>query len=403
MTQLKKLIYRIYQRGLYVATFFLPINEPTIISGEDSLSQLAKQIKFDKYHKVMIITQVVLHENGLIDELLLGLKSRGVEYILFDRTIPNPTIAIIEEAKLLYLENECDCLIALGGGSAMDLAKGVGALIARPNRTLSQMKGLLKVGKPIPTLYAVPTTSGTGSEATLACVVTDGLTKEKYAINDPVLIPKYAILSPRLTVGLPKEVTSTTGMDALTHAIEAFIGQSNTKKTKRYAIEAIQLIFSNLQTAYNEPHDLIARNNMQLAAYKAGVAFTRAYVGNVHAVAHTLGGMYHVPHGLANAVILPHILEYYNSRIDHKLSILSDAVELTPASASDHDKAKAFIDAIIKMNESMSIPANFGDTILSEDIPLMIQRAKAEANPLYPVPVIMDDKAFLRIYSLLQD
>jgi len=403
MTQLKKLIYRIYQRGLYVATFFLPINEPTIISGEDSLSQLAKQIKFDKYHKVMIITQVVLHENGLIDELLLGLKSRGVEYILFDRTIPNPTIAIIEEAKLLYLENECDCLIALGGGSAMDLAKGVGALIARPNRTLSQMKGLLKVGKPIPTLYAVPTTSGTGSEATLACVVTDGLTKEKYAINDPVLIPKYAILSPKLTVGLPKEVTSTTGMDALTHAIEAFIGQSNTKKTKRYAIEAIQLIFSNLQTAYNEPHDLIARNNMQLAAYKAGVAFTRAYVGNVHAVAHTLGGMYHVPHGLANAVILPHILEYYNSRIDHKLSILSDAVELTPASVSEHDKAKAFIDAIIKMNESMSIPANFGDTILSEDIPLMIQRAKAEANPLYPVPVIMDDKAFLRIYSLLQD
>lgn len=403
MTHLKKLFYRIYQRGLYVATFFLPINEPTIISGEDSLSQLAKQIKFDKYKKAMIITQVVLHENGLIDELLLGLKSRGIEYILFDRTIPNPTIAIIEEAKALYVASDCDCLIALGGGSAMDLAKGVGALIARPKKSLRQMKGLLKVGKTIPTLYAVPTTSGTGSEATLACVVTDGLTKEKYAINDPVLIPKYAILSPKLTVGLPKEVTSTTGMDALTHAVEAFIGKSNTRKTKRFAIEAVQLIFSNLLTAYNHPDDLIARNNMQLAAYKAGVAFTRAYVGNVHAVAHTLGGMYHVPHGLANAVILPHILEYYNSKVDHKLSILADAVELTPASASEHEKAKAFIDAIIKMNEAMSIPANFGDTILDEDIPLMIKRAKAEANPLYPVPVIMDDKAFLRIYSLLQD
>jgi alcohol dehydrogenase len=403
MNQLKKLFYRIYQRGLYIASCFLPINEPAIISGEDSLSQLAKQIKFDQYKKAMIITQVVLHENGLIDELLLGLKSRGVEYILFDRTIPNPTIAIIEEAKALYVASDCDCLIALGGGSAMDLAKGVGALIARPKKTLRQMKGLLKVNKRIPTLYAVPTTSGTGSEATLACVVTDGLTKEKYAINDPVLIPKYAILSPKLTIGLPKEVTSTTGMDALTHAVEAFIGKSNTRKTKRFATEAVQLIFSNLLTAYNEPDNLIARNNMQLAAYKAGVAFTRAYVGNVHAVAHTLGGMYHIPHGLANAVILPHILEYYNSKVDHKLSILADAVELTDASASEHDKAKAFIDAIVKMNAAMSIPANFGDTILSEDIPLMIKRAKAEANPLYPVPVIMDDKAFLRIYSLLQD
>ncbi len=403
MTKITKLSYRIYQKILYIAQAFLPINEPEMISGNTALVDLVSRIKKDQFKHVLIVSQMPIADFKEVVNFIGLLKAELIEVTLFKDTTSNPTILQIETVKDLYLTNHCEAIIAIGGGSAIDLAKGVGARIARPTKTLQQMKGILKVGKKIPLLYAVPTTSGTGSEATLACVVTDSLTKEKYAINDPVLIPKVAVLDPRLTIGLPGSLTSTTGMDALTHAIEAYIGQSNTKKTKRFALEAIELIFSNLQKAYQEPTNLAYRNNMQIAAYKAGVAFTKAYVGNVHAIAHSLGGMYHVPHGLANAVILPHILEFYGSKIDKKLARLAELTHLSNPELSVHDNALAFIEAIKAMNKAMEIPSSFTGIIQDQDIDIMIKRAMSEANPLYPVPVIMDDKAFKRIYSLIQD
>lgn len=403
MNKITKLSYRIYQKILYVAQAFLPINEPEMISGHTALLNLVSRIKKDQFKHVLIVSQLPIADFNEVVNFIGLLKAELIEVTLFKDTTSNPTILQIETVKELYLTNHCEAIIAIGGGSAIDLAKGVGARIARPTKTLQRMKGILKVGKKIPMLYAVPTTSGTGSEATLACVVTDSLTKEKYAINDPVLIPKVAVLDPRLTIGLPGFLTSTTGMDALTHAIEAYIGQSNTKKTKRFALEAIELIFSNLLKAYQEPTNLAYRNNMQIAAYKAGVAFTKAYVGNVHAIAHTLGGMYHVPHGLANAVILPHILEFYGSKIDKKLARLADLTQISNPELSVHDNALAFIEAIKAMNKSMEIPSSFTGIIQDQDIDIMIKRAMSEANPLYPVPVIMDEKAFKRIYSLIQD
>lgn len=403
MNKLTKLSYRLYQKVLYIAQAFLLINEPEMISGHTALVYLVSRIKKDQFKRVLIVSQMPIVDLKEVVNFIGLLKAELIDVTLFKDTTSNPTILQIETVKELYLTNHCQAIIAIGGGSAIDLAKGVGARIARPSKTLQQMKGILKVGKKIPMLYAVPTTSGTGSEATLACVVTDSFTKEKYAINDPVLIPKVAVLDPRLTIGLPSSLTSTTGMDALTHAIEAYIGQSNTKKTKQFAIEATVLIFNNLLKAYQDPTNLEYRKNMQIAAYKAGVAFTKAYVGNVHAIAHTLGGMYHVPHGLANAVILPHILEFYGTKIDKKLAILAQLTAVSKPGLSDHDNAVAFIETIKAMNKAMDIPSSFVGIIQDQDIDTLVNRAMSEANPLYPVPVIMDDKAFKRIYSLIQD
>ena len=271
----------------------------------------------------------------------------------------------------------------------MDCAKAAGARVTNPNLTVSQMRGELKIRHKLPPFFAVPTTAGTGSETTLAAVVTNMQTHEKYAINDPKLRPKYAVLDPELTTGLPQKITSTTGMDALTHAVEAYIGLSGTKSTDDYAERATILIFENLEKAYNDGKNLRARENMLIASFYAGMAFTRAYVGYVHAIAHNLGGIYGTPHGLANAVILPHVLEYYGEAAYPKLARLAEIVGLKGYSQAD--KAMNFIDAIKQMNKNMGIPEHF-DFIKDEDIPTIVERALKEGNPLYPVPKIMDAK-----------
>lgn len=264
------------------------------------------------------------------------------------------------------------------------------------------MKGVLKVRKKIPPLFAIPTTSGTGSEATVAAVVSNSETHEKYAINDHALIPKLAVLDPMLTVNLPPHITSTTGMDALTHAVEAYIGKSNTEETKQNSREAVQLIFNNLYESYINGSNINARKNMQKASYLAGVAFTRAYIGYVHAIAHTLGGFYSVPHGLANAIILPYVLEYYGKLVHKPLAELADLIGISNSSDTDEQKSKKFIDAIRKLNEDMNIPkkVNF---ILDKDIPVMVNRALKEANPLYPVPKILSKEDMVQLYQMIKE
>ena len=264
------------------------------------------------------------------------------------------------------------------------------------------MKGNLKVLKKLPPLFAVPTTAGTGSEATLAAVISNSETHEKYPINDTSLIPHYAVLDPVLTKGLPKHITSTTGIDALTHAVEAYIGKSNTAETEKMAKDAVKLIFGNLKEAYDNGDNLEARKNMQLAAFYAGIAFTRAYVGYVHAVAHTLGGMYSVPHGLANSVILPYVLEYYGEAAHKRLAELADLVGITSDGDTDAAKADKFIKAIKDMNESMQIP-NKIKGIKDEDIPIMVKRALKEANPLYPVPKFMGAEEITEIFRIIKE
>lgn len=312
-----------------------------------------------------------------------------MEYVVYDGVQPNPTIPEIEEAREMYIKNGCEGFIAFGGGSSMDCAKVAAARVVKPNQTVRKMRGYLKVLKKLPPFFAVPTTAGTGSETTVAAVVTDPETHEKNAVNDICLRPKFAVLDPELTVGLPPHITSTTGMDALTHAVEAYIGRSNTKQTRAQAEEATKLIFDNIEKAYQNGKDYTARANMLKGSYLAGCAFTRAYVGYVHAIAHNLGGLYGTPHGLANAVILPYVLEWYGSKIYPQLAKLADVVGISGSSQAD--KAVKFIEAIKKLNADMNIPDKF-DMIKEEDLPTLINRALKEGNPGYPVPVIMDYK-----------
>ena len=398
MNALYKFYCRCYQKVMYVAEYFLPWRVPEQISGEGSLAKLPKFAKEKNFRSALLVTDQGLMSLGMAQPIIDGFKAEGLNIVVYDKVVPNPTITNIEEGLKLYKENNCDVIIALGGGSPMDCAKGIGARVARPGKSIPKMKGLLKVFKKLPPLVAIPTTSGTGSEATLAAVISNPDTHEKYPINDPVLIPRYAVMDPLLTVGLPKHITSTTGMDALTHAVEAYIGSENTANTKKYAIEATQLVFKYLKRAYDNGQDKEARNMMQKASLLAGMAFTRAYVGYVHAIAHSLGGFYGVPHGLANAVILPHVIEAYGEKAYKKLAQLADAVGIK--GANDAEKAKAFIKAIRDMNESMEIPTRIEGkwTIKEEDIPTMVERALKEANPLYPVPVIWGKEEMTAMY-----
>lgn len=388
MWQLKKAWYRTYQAVFRVASSLLDWTEPERLEGPGAIKKLPELIKSKGIKNVLIVTDKGLMSLNLLGGLFEALEKEGVNYHVYDGTQPNPTINNIEEARALYIQNNCEAIIAFGGGSPMDCAKGAGARIARPNTPIPKMRGTLKVLKKLPLLFAVPTTAGTGSETTLAAVVSNPETHEKYPINDPVLRPKYAVLDPELTLGLPKHITSTTGMDALTHAVEAYIGKSNTKNTEEKARMATKMIFENIEKVYENGKDVEARGQMLTASYYAGVAFTRAYVGYVHAIAHNLGGMYGIPHGLANAIILPYVLEYYGESAHKRLAELADVVGIK--GATDAEKANAFIAAVKKFNENMAIPTKI-EKIEEKDIPTIVKRALKEANPLYPVPKFMNE------------
>ena len=385
---LKKCWYRINQKILKIGLCFMNWKEPTVFDGEGAVLQLPAFIKEKGIKRVLIVTDKGLMSLHLLDPLFLELQKQGIYYVVYDDVQPNPTIPNIECCKDAYINHNCQGIIAFGGGSPMDCAKAAGARVVKPRQSVRKMRGYLKVGKKLPPFFAVPTTAGTGSETTLAAVVTDPETHEKNAIADMALRPKYAVLDPALTIGLPPHITSTTGMDALTHAVEAYIGKSNVKSTIKYAEDATILIHQNLERVYHNGKDINARHNMLKASYYAGCAFTRAFVGYVHAIAHNLGGMYGTPHGLANAVIMPYVLEWYGKSAHKRLARLADIIGITTKEMTDEQKANAFIEEIKRMNKEMNIPDKF-DFIKEEDIPLLVKRALKEGNPGYPVPKIM--------------
>ncbi len=386
-----KLFYRTYQTVYKGAMSFLNWDEPYLLKGEGAVKKLPSLIKSKGLDNVLVVTDQGLMSLGLLNGMLEEMDKNSVKYTIYDGVQPNPTIDNIEQARRLYLKNGCKAIVAFGGGSPMDCAKAAGARVTNPNKSVVKMRGQLKITHKLPPLFAVPTTAGTGSEVTLAAVVSNPETHEKNAINDPKLRPLYAVLDPELTIGLPPHITSTTGMDALTHAVEAYIGRSNVESTEKYAEDAVELIFENLEEAYENGKNLEARENMLVASYWAGMAFTRAYVGYVHAIAHNLGGIYGTPHGLANAVILPYVLEFFGESAYERLAKLANVAGITNDDMSIEDKAKLFIKRIKDMNEKMNIPKHF-EFIEDKDIPTIVERALKEANPLYPVPKIMDAK-----------
>ena len=389
MWQLKKAYYRSFQVIMKYAMFLFDWSEPELLEGPGAVKRLPALIKSKGISKVLVVTDKGLMGLNLLDGLFGALTEAGVDYAVFDGVQPNPTIDNIEDARAMYLENGCEAVVAFGGGSPMDCAKAAAARVTNPKTSVRKMRGTLRVFHKPALIFAVPTTAGTGSETTVAAVVTDPSTHEKNAINDPKLRPKYAVLDPELTVGLPPHITSTTGMDALTHAVEAYIGRSNVRSTEAYAEKAVKLIFGNLEKVYANGKDIEGRNNMLKASYYAGMAFTRAYVGYVHAIGHNLGGMYGIPHGLAMSVILPYVLDYYGKTAQFRLARLAE-ISGACTLGSDETKAAAFIQEIRDMNARMNIPDGF-EQIKEEDIPTLVKRALKEANPLYPVPKIMNE------------
>lgn len=395
MNPIKAIYCRTVQAVLRAALPVLPYREPQVFH---SCGELSTVFQKENIRRVLIVTDVGIVRSGIAAQLEAVLDEDDISYAVYDQTRPNPTVVNVEQALSLYRRYRCQALIAIGGGSSMDCAKAVGARLARPDTPLGKLKGTLRILRPLPTLIAIPTTAGTGSETTLAAVITDTQAQHKYVMNDFVLIPKYAVLDARLTLSLPPHLTATTGMDALTHAVEAYIGRSTTRQTRQEALEATRLVFANVERAYRNGKDYEARSNMLTAAYRAGIAFSRSYVGYVHAVAHSLGGQYNIPHGLANAVLLPYVLESYGSCIHRKLHDLAVAAGIADAQESDAGAAAKFIRAIRQLNARMGIPETL-EGIRPEDIPVMAAHAEKEANPLYPVPRLMTREELTFFYE----
>ena len=385
---------RAFQCCFAVGARLLPWRRPRVYAGPGSLLRAADILRENGLRRPFVVASRRQCADKHFRALQEALDEQDILLSVFSSVEPNPSVETVEKIAAQYRLDRCDCFLVIGGGSPMDAAKAAAARLARPERSLSRLAGLLKVRRRVPPLIAVPTTAGTGSETTIAAVIT-GSDHHKYAVSDLCLIPRYAILDPTLSVGLPPHITAETGMDALTHAVEAYLSRFyNTGMTRALAESAVVTIFAHLERAYRDGASLEDRAAMLQASFDAGAAFSRASVGNVHAIAHTLGGLYGTPHGLANAVLLPLVLEDYGAAAYSRLARLAGLVGL-PGETKEA-RAKAFIAEIRAMNARMGIPDHF-DTIREEDIPLMSKWASQEANPVYPVPVIYDEARFARV------
>jgi len=374
-------------RAAGVVTGLLPIPQPMLLVGPGSSRRLGQALCGFGHRKILIVTDRVVAEMGLLDSLTKALSEGGTAHVVFDQITPDAPIPLIEKGMAFYGKQGCDAIVAFGGGSPMDAAKTIALAVANkkhPRQLVGYFRGL---HAPVP-IYAVPTTAGTGSEVTVAAVVSDPQTNKKLVIADTRLVPAMAALDPALMTGLPRHVTASTGMDALTHAVEAFIGQWSTGYTDRMALAAVGMIYDNLRLAYRSGKNLAAREQMSLAATYAGLAFTRANVGYVHAIAHQLGGKYHTPHGLANAIMLPHVLRFLSPAITKRLAVLAVRARVGKAGERSAVLAKKFLDSVDALNRDLGIPQQL-DELREADIPELAKAACWEADTSYPVPRYM--------------
>ena len=391
---------RTFQAVLKVGNYFMGYRMPHYLEGPGKIAELGAFLAQKNVNDVLVVTGSGMVKRGQVKPMLDGFEAAGIRYTLQTYATTDPTSDDVEAGFKAYKENGCKAIVALGGGSRIDCAKGIAAKVVHPRKKVSQLQGLLKVHWFIPTFVAIPTTAGAGSETTVAAVITDSATHRKAAINDPFLIPKYAVLDPELTKGLPPYTTATTGMDALAHAVEAYTNKTyNTKLENKLAKEAVKLIHDNILIAYEDGANLEARQNMQRGAFYAGRAFTRGCVGYVHAIGHTLGGLYGVAHGLAMAVLLPHVMREFGASAHKRLADLADVCGIE--GRNEAEKANNFIAWIEETNKKMGLPDGF-DMIKDEDIDQMIAWAKKEANPLYPVPVVWGAKDFRRLIESIR-
>ena len=397
---LETLWCRTFQSVLKIGNYFMGYRIPKYLEGPGKIRELGAFLKEKGINDVLVVTGSGMVRRGQVQPMLDGFRANGIRYTLQTYDTTDPTSNDVELGYASYKANGCKSIVAIGGGSRIDCAKGIAAKVVHPRKKVYQLQGLLKVHWPIPPFVAIPTTAGAGSETTVAAGITDSATHRKASINDPFLIPQYAVLDPELTIGLPPHTTATTGMDALAHAVEAYTNQtSNTKLEDKLAKEAVKLIHDNILAAYEDGTNLEARQSMQRGAFYAGRAFTRGCVGYVHAIGHTLGGLYGVAHGLAMAVLLPHVMRAYGTSAHKRLADLADVCGIY--GACDAEKANAFLSWIEETNAKMGLPDRF-EMIQDKDIEQMITWAKKEANPLYPVPVVWSRKDFKRLIDSIR-
>jgi len=387
---LKVQYYKGLAKALKVAAAIVPMPKPTLFTGTDSSLELCKAIGQLGFKKVLIVSDEILVSIGLLDKIKASLTSYQIDYVIFDGVLPDPTYEQVEAGLAILKDNHCEAVLAIGGGSPIDCSKAIAAR-ATNDKPLAKMAGLFKLRKaPLP-LFAIPTTAGTGSEVTVVSVVSDPVTHQKTPIIDPKLVPMMAALDGAMMVGLPAAVTAATGMDALTHAIESFISVNATSETESYGLAATRLIMENLEIAVKDGANIEARQNMAMASYYAGLAFTKASVGYVHAIAHNFGAYYSTPHGLANSIVLPYILDYSKDEIVDRLAILAEVSGLKKGRESKKQLANKFITRIRTMLKSFEIPEQL-DALKTSDIPSIAKLALDEAHMNYPVPKYMNQK-----------
>ena len=384
----KTTAYKTKMKVLKATAKILPFPKPTLFSGPGSSLELCEAIAQMGTNRLLIVTDAMLVEIGLLADIQGRLTDLGVEVFVYDGVKPDPTVAQIEAGLAMLQRNGCEAILAVGGGSSIDAAKVIAAR-ATNDKPVRKMEGLFRVfHAPLP-LFAIPTTAGTGSEVTVAAVVSDPERQSKAAIMDPKLVPAMAALDASLMTGLPPAITAATGMDALTHAVEAYLSVNALPDTDSYALAATRLIMKNLPLVMEDGQNLEARQHMAMASYYAAVAFTRAGVGYVHAIAHNFGAYYHTPHGRANAIVMPYVLDYSKPECTARLAKLAEVSGLQIEGDSDAALADKFIGHIRSLNAQFGIPQKL-DALEAGDIPDIARAALKEAHSTYAVPRYMD-------------
>jgi alcohol dehydrogenase class IV len=383
--ELRLFAYRLLKPLQKPVSRLISIPRPTAFVGPDSSFRLCRAIGQFGHRRVLIVTDVVLVKLGLVEPLRRALEEQGIAVAVHDGITPDPTYPVLEAGHAAARAHSADALLAIGGGSVIDAAKVIGAMYTS-GKSPQRLVGTLKLGgAPLP-LYVIPTTAGTGSEVTVAAVVTDPVAHAKAAVVDPRVVPVATALDPLLMRGMPPHITAATGMDALTHAIEAYTNRWPHPDTGSLSIGAVKLVFANLPRAVAEGGDIEAREAMALAAFYAGLAFTKAYVGYVHAFSHKLGGVYGVPHGLANAITLPYVLDFIQDApyAQDRLAELAIAIGAGRSGEPPAELARRFTARVRELNRSIGIPERM-DKLAAGDVPMIARAAMIEAHRDYPV------------------
>jgi alcohol dehydrogenase class IV len=386
----KRIWFNIAARALTL----LPQKVPTLLTGAGSIKLIPSELEVLGAKKPLIVTDAVLVKTDVVARVADLLAAAGIPYAVFDQILPDPTYEVCAQGLAALRAGACDAVIAVGGGSVIDAAKLI-RMGATHRKNIAKFVGLLPFRNGGLPFICVPSTAGTGSEATAAAVITDAARHRKQTVLDPRLPPNTAILDPLITTGLPPAMTAATGMDALTHAVEAYTNTLHYSDVDVQAIEAVRLIFSNLRAACVDGGKIEAREAMLRASHLAGRAFTRGFVGYVHAVAHRFGERYHVPHGLANAIALPYFLDLYREVCPERLADLAAAAGLRDhAIAGDAaSAAQAFVGAVRALSADIGIPEKAA-FLVADDIPAIAAAALKEAHGTpYPVPIVLDASA----------